>query len=152
MLKGYDDLKKTVRKLLTVLIVLIICSLCSCTSKENLLFDLNYEVKEPKNFTIITEQTKYNHDIKTISYSILNTGSEELAIGTEFELHYKTNDGWKWVGFKKETYFEYLAFILYPGEDKIYQRELEEYFNLPLESGEYRIVQDGYASNVFIID
>ena len=151
-MKGYDDLRKTVRKILTILIVLIICFLCSCASKDNILFDLDYETKEPKDFTFITEQTKYNHDIKTISYSISNISSEEMGIGPEFELHYKTDDGWKVVAFKKDIYFDDFAWIIEPGEDKIYQLEFEEYYNLPLEPGEYRLVKDGYASNVFIID
>ena len=145
-------MRKAGRKILTILIVLIICVLCSCTSKDNKLLDLDYETKEPKDFTFITEQTKYNDDIKTISYSISNISSKEIGIGTEFELHYKTDDGWKVVAFKKDVDFYDFAWIIKPEEDKIYQLKFEEYYNLPLKLGEYRIVKDGYTSNIFIID
>ena len=150
--KGYNDLKKTARQILTISIVLIFCVLCSCTSKDNKLLDLDCKVKEPKNFTFITERTEYYGDIKTISYSITNISTEEIGIGTEFELHYKTDDGWKVVAFKKDMFFYDLAWILNPGESKIYQLELEEYYNLPLKPGEYRIVKDGYTSNVFKVN
>lgn len=148
----HNALKKSVIKILAILIVLVICVLCSCDSKDNKLLDLDGEVKEPKNFKFKTEHTEYDSDTKTILYSITNICDEEIGIGTEFELQYKVDNDWKDVAFKKDVFFYGYAWILNPGESKMYELELEEYYNLPLKPGEYRMAKDGYGSNVFNVN
>ncbi len=142
---------KSVKTFLFIIFTLLILS--SCGANENALLDLERDIAQPQNFSFETERTEYGNDVKAISYLITDTSNEEVTFATEaFELQYKTDDGWKIVAFKKDTEFNELATVLKPGESAKGEIQLEKYYNLPLSSGEYRIVKELYASNVFKVN
>lgn len=142
---------KTVKAFLFIIFTLL--TLSSCVAKENALLDLEENIAQPQNFSFKTEHTEYNNDIKTISYIITNTCDEEIVFTTEaFELQYKTDDGWKVVAFKEDMAFYELSTVLKPNEISTEEIQLDQYYNLPLLSGEYRIIKDSYTSNVFVVN
>lgn len=131
-------------------IVLLLFTLSSCTPKGNALLDLEDNILQPQKFSFETEYPEYSSDVKTISYIITNISDEVISVSTEmFELQYKTDDGWKVVAFKEETGFTLLAIILKPNESTKVEIQLDQYYNLPLTSGEYRLIKNSYASTVF---
>lgn len=146
-------MEKVFKNLLPVLLVLTLLTLCSCAEKNDLL-DLESDVSEPTSFSFKTEYTEYDSDVEVISYTIENISSEMVGINPHaFSLHYKCDGEWKLVAFDVDDDF-YIYDILFGVEpDKPFESEIEltEYFNLPLESGEYRIVIEGFTSNVFTI-
>lgn len=137
------------KKLFSIFVMLLICLLCPCGAQGNKLFDLSDEVYAPKGFTFKTDKAHYDRDVKEITLCITNTGDGEMAIGESFELHYKADGAWKKVGFKRDTAFNELAWIIPPVESHEATVKLDEYYNLPLKTGEYRIVKDGFTSNTF---
>ncbi|MDO4608006.1 MAG: hypothetical protein Q4B40_02300 [Clostridia bacterium] len=143
------------KKLLTFLLCIsLIFALCACGSKTNKLDDINESLYyEQKGITFITEKTEYSTDVKEISYTITNisTGEECISGDQHFELHYKTENGWKMVCHNKDVTFNALARVLQPNESVTQTINLEEYFYLPLQSGEYRITDSYSLSNVFKI-
>ena len=135
---------------------LFICvfSFSACSSRKNKLIVLNEELYyELKSLSFATEKSEYSTDVKEISYTISNIGSEESAISGDqhFELHYKTDDGWKMVNYKKDVCFNAIARILKPGETVNYTLDLEEYYYLPLPAGEYRLTDEYLVSKSFKI-
>lgn len=139
---------KTVKAFLFIIFTLL--TLSSCVAKDNALLDLEENIAQPQKFSFKTEHTEYNNDVKTISYIITNNCDEEIVFTTEaFELQYKTDDGWKVVAFKKDMAFYELSTVLKPNESSTEEIQLDQYYNLPLLSGEYRIIKDSYTSNVF---
>lgn len=145
------DFLKKIKSFLSIVFALLILS--SCAEKQNALLDLEKEITQSENFSFETECTEYSNDVKTISYTVTNTCDEQLGFSTyEFELQYKTNNGWKEVAFKKDTSFFSLATILNPSETIKDEIQLDEYYYLPLTPGEYRIVKDSFVSNVFKIN
>lgn len=142
---------KTVKAFLFIIFTLL--TLSSCVAKDNALLDLEENIAQPQKFSFKTEHTEYNNDVKTISYIITNNCDEEIVFTTEaFELQYKTNDGWKVVAFKKDMAFYELSTVLKPNESSTDEIQLDQYYNLPLLSGEYRIIKDSYTSNVFEVN
>lgn len=128
-------------------------TLLSCATKKNDLSDSEENIAQPQNFSFKTEHTEYNNDVKIISYLITNICDEEIAFTTEaFELQYKTEDRWKTVAFKEDTAFYELATVLKPNEISKEEIQPDKYYNLPLLSGEYRIIKDSYTSNVFKVN
>lgn len=142
---------KKVKAILFIIFALL--TLSSCVAKENDLLDSEENIAQPQNFSFKTEHTEYRNDVKTISYLIINTCDEEIVFTTEaFELQYKTDDGWKIVAFKEDVAFYELSTVLKPNETSKEEIQLEKYYNLPLSSGEYRIIKDSYTSNVFKVN
>lgn len=143
------------KKILTFSLVLLLMTfIVGCSTKENKLMDLNEEIYyEPKGMSFTTEKTEYSTDVKEISYTIVNISSEEKCVSgdQDFELHYKTENGWKMVKYNKNVAFNALARILKPNEQVSYTLDLEEYYNLPLQAGEYRITDEYMVSNTFKI-
>lgn len=142
---------KKIKSFLSIVFALLILS--SCAEKQNALLDLDKEIIQSENFSFETEYNEYSNDVKTISYTITNICDEQLGFSTyEFELQYKTDEGWKEVAFKKDMSFFALATILNPGETIKDEIQLDEYYYLPLTPGEYRIVKDSFVSNVFKVN
>ncbi len=143
------------KKILAIsLVLLFLISTVGCSAKENKLTDLKEELYyTSKGLSFATEKTEYSIDVKEISYTIINTSSGEQSISGDqyFELHYKTENGWKMVNYNKEVMFNDLARILKPNEQVSYTLDLEEYYNLPLQAGEYRITVEYMVSNTFTI-
>ncbi len=143
------------KKILVIsLVLLLLVSVVGCNAKENKLTDLNEELYyEPKGMSFTTEKTEYSTDVKEISYTIVNTSSEEHCVSGDqhFELHYKTENGWKMVNYNRDVMFNAIALILKSGEQVKHTLNLEEYYNLPLQAGEYRITDECMISNTFTI-
>lgn len=131
------------KKLFSIFVILLICFLCACGTQGNKLFDLSGEVYKPKGFAFKTDKAHYDSDVKKIILCITNTGDDEITTGESFELHYKADGTWKEVGFKTDTAFNELAWIIPPAESHEATVKLDEYYNLPLKADEYRIVKDG---------
>ncbi len=145
----------TMKKILAFSLGLLLMTfIIGCSTKENKLIDLNEKLYyAPNGISFTTEKTEYSTDVKEISYTIVNTSSGEKGISGDqhFELHYKTEKGWKMVNYNRDVMFNDLARILKPNEQVSYTLELEEYYNLPLQAGEYRITDEYMVSNTFII-
>ena len=132
--------------------VCILLTLTSCSEKKNKLLDFNGEVAPPTDVIFETEYREYSTDTETIAYVITNVTDGEIPIDMyTFDLQYKTADGWKSVCFKTEVYFPYPALILKPNESYRHELVLDEYYYLPLEAGEYRIVKESDVTNVFSV-
>lgn len=135
-----------------------ICSffllLTACSQQGNGLFDISSEVFPSEDINFVTEKESYSLQDEVIRYSITNTGAEELCIAGDdncFELHKLVDGEWKRVGEKTEHYWNSLGQVLKPGQTEEREIKLEEYYSLPLEKGEYRIVSEGLVSGVFEI-
>ncbi len=143
------------KKLLAFLLcILLIFTLSACGSKTNKLDNINESLYyEQKGITFVTEKTEYSTDVKEITYTITNisTGEQCISGDRHFELHYKTESGWKIVCYNKDVMFKDIARVLQPNESVTQTINLEEYFYLPLQSGEYRITDSYSLSNVFTV-
>lgn len=122
--------------------------------KTNKLFDITTGPYSSDTLKIVTEKETYSIEDKVIKYSITNVDDKEHSIAGDsdcFSLHILVDGEWKQVGTKSEHYWNSLAQILNPNQ--IVQREinLEEYFNLPLDKGTYRIAVENLVSNTFEI-
>ena len=128
------------------------CLLLNCTPNE--LFEITNEPQPSENIKVETEKDKYSADDKVIKYSITNTSDFEQCIAGDddcFSLQMLVNDEWKRVGTKKEHYWNSLGLILPSMETVQREIDLDEYFNLPLEKGTYRIAVENLVSNTFEI-
>lgn len=104
-------------------------------------------------FKIVTEKEKYGKDDEMINYTVTNISNEDITFGVGVQLSKKIDGEWKLVDYDKEVYFIEIAMILSPGEKAEKSIDLKEYYNLPLETGEYRIVLSSVAvSNLFIVE
>lgn len=122
--------------------------------KSNELFEITNEPQPSENIKVETEKDKYSADDKVIKYSITNTSDFEQCIAGDddcFSLQMLVNDEWKRVGTKKEHYWNSLGLILPSSETEQREIDLDEYFNLPLEKGTYRIAVENLVSNTFEI-
>jgi hypothetical protein len=109
------------------------------------LFDIDYQTYESKNLEFVTEKQKYSTDDTLIRYTVTNISDEEATIAGDdycFALHIRKDGEWKMVGTKTEHYWNSIALILAPGQKVEREIKLEEYYNLPLEKGEYRICME----------
>lgn len=122
--------------------------------KTNELFDITTEPYSSDTVKIVTEKEAYSIEDKVIKYSITNTDDKEHSIAGDsdcFSLHMLVDGEWKRVGTKSEHYWNSLAQILNPNQTEQREIDLDEYFNLPLEKGTYRIAVENLASNTFKI-
>ena len=103
-----------------------------------------------------TEFSVYSPAIKEINLIITNHSEIESGYEAyEFSLHKKENGEWKRLDFKRDENgnapdFPALAGVLNPGESVTRKIELEKYFDLPLQPGEYKIVK-GHLSAEFSV-
>lgn len=141
------------KKIFFIFVVAIIVVLSSC-SKNNKLFDINYEAAVSDKLLFVTENEVYKQDDMEIAYTITNICDAEWCIAGDpncFRLEKLVNGEWKRVGRKNDEGWNYSAQILQPGETEMRKIILEEYFYLPLEKGEYRISIEDIVSNTFEI-
>lgn len=142
--------------------VLLIFSLSACSEnkqenkniKENELFELNQSMEDSETLKIVTEKEKYSAEDTVIRYSITNVGDTEGCIAGDdhcFTLQILKDGEWMRVGTKIEQYWNELALILPAGQTENREINLNEYFHLPLEKGEYRIAVENLVSNTFEI-
>ena len=142
-------MKKLILNAAVVLCIVLIFSSC----KSNKLFESDTDLTVDSDLEILTEWDKYSAETEKIIYTITNKKSGEISCSAEgFSLQKFENDEWKTVGFKSDIVFNELAQILKSGEKTRREIKLSEYFHLPLEKGEYRIIVDYTPSNVFVIN
>ncbi len=142
------------KKIFTILVLMIMFVLSACSKNSNELFDIDYETYSSQTLKIVTEKEVYSVKDTEISYSITNIGHEEGFINSDsncFVLHKLVDGEWKRVGEKTDHYWTEVALMLAPGQVETREINLEEYYFLPLEKGEYRIAIEGLASNTFKI-
>ena len=141
------------KRLLGFILMLVVLLLSSCGQKENKYYKLKGGFQTSETLKIVAEES-YEKDCKVIAYYITNIGFEEDFIAGDencFVLHKLVDGEWKRVGTKTEHSWNLLALILEPHQTEERQIKLEDYFYLPLESGEYRIAVGEYLSNTFKI-
>ena len=143
------------KKCFAIFTILLILTLSAC-SKSNKLFELvgEHHYYSSSSLQFVTEKSEYTSRDTIIRYSITNISDKEHAIGDDsdcFELHRFTDGEWQKVGTKIDRYWTMAALILEPGKTVQRQIDLEEYFHLPLEEGEYRISVDYLLSNTFTV-
>ena len=112
----------------------------------------NYYSSEALKF--VTEKERYSRRDSKICFSITNISDRENSIAgdsTCFELQMFSDGECKRVGTKTDHYWNSLGQILKPNETVEREIDLEKYFNLPLEKGEYRISVEDLISNTFEI-
>ena len=140
------------KKLSVILVALVLLLLSACSESKNPLYDFEGEINTYGEIKIVTEKEKYTADDTIIRYTITNTGAFDAWINSDhgcFTLHKKVDGVWKRVGTKVDQFWHDLALGLPAGESETREINLDEYFYLPLESGEYRIVVEDIASNTF---
>lgn len=125
------------------------------TETGNKLFDINEEnYYSSEALKFVTEKERYSRRDSKICFSITNISDRENSIAgdsTCFELQMFSDGEWKRVGTKTDHYWYTLGQILKPNETVEREIDLENYFNLPLEKGEYRISVEYLISNTFEI-
>lgn len=136
--------------------VILLCMfvLVACSQNKNELYDVSYEPQTSETVKIITEKESYTENDTLIRYSIMNVGNVQVGIAADsdcFELQKMVDGKWKRVETKIEHYWTALGQILEPNDIDERELHLDEYFYLPLETGEYRIVVENFASNSFVI-
>lgn len=122
--------------------------------KTNKLFDITTEPYSLDALKIVTEKEAYSIEDKVIKYSITNTDDKEHSIAGDsdcFSLHMLVEGEWKRLGTKSEHSWNSLAQILNPNQIEQREIDLDEYFNLPLDKGTYRIAVENLVSNTFEI-
>ena len=149
------------KRLSIVFIALALLLLVACgeSAEEiknvNKLYDLSYEISAYENIKITTEKEKYTADDTIIRYTITNVSEENGWINSShdcFTLHKKVDGVWKGVGTKIEHAWTEMALCLPAGVSETREIKLDDYFYLPLEKGEYRIVVENLVSNTFEIE
>lgn len=144
------------KKILAVLLVLcVLLGFSACMQKKNKLFEIKYQTYAPVGVEFVTEKEKYSTKDTVIRYSVTNITDKEQAIAGDencFTLEKLVDGEWMWVGTKIDHGWNALAMILPPGQTETREIDLNEYFHLPLEEGEYRIVMEGMYSNSFTVD
>lgn len=165
------------KKTLITLLFLASLTLCSCSSTqqaasqsqsgqttsqsginsyENSSQDETSVTDKTDRTVMTTEFSAYSPDVKVINLIIANQGENESGYEAyEFSLHRKENGEWKRIDFKPDENgsapnFPALAGVLDPGETVTKKIELEKYFDLPLQPGEYKIVK-GHLSAEFSV-
>lgn len=142
------------KKLLALSLAFLLLFLTGCQN-ANKLHNIEYEVSSSSSLEIKTEKDTYSSEDTIIRYSITNTSDNEQSIAADsycFTLH-KLDDGeWKWVGTKNEHAWNSLALIMPSGAYEVREIDLNEYYNLPLDKGTYRICIESLVSNTFEVE
>lgn len=142
------------KKISVIFALMILLVLSGCSQSSNKLFDINNELYSSEKLKFITEKESYSSKDTIIRYSITNVDDEDHSIAGDdncFELHKLVDGEWKRVGTKNEHYWNALGQILKPNQTEEREIDLEKYFHLPLEKGEYRISVEYLVSNTFEI-
>lgn len=142
------------KKISVILIMLVILLLSACSEGNNPIYDFDGEINAYSEIKIVTEKEKYTADDTIIRYTITNTGAFDAWINSShdcFTLHKKVDGVWKRVGTKVDQLWTDLALGLPAGVSETREIKLDDYFYLPLEKGEYRIVVENLVSNTFEI-
>lgn len=142
------------KKAICLLMPLIMLCLSSCGQKKNKLVELNPDITyaNPPGVVFETEKEVYSQEDTNIAYKF--SSSEEYVGFNPFylELHKLEDGGWKQVDYKEGAYFIALAIDIEPNEWYEFTFELEEFFYMPLEKGEYRIGSETVITNNFMIE
>ena len=143
------------KKLSVILVALVLLLLSACSEGNNPIYDFDGEINAYSEIKIVTEKEKYTADDTIIRYTITNTGAFDAWINSDhgcFTLHKKVDGVWKGVGTMIEHAWTDMALCLPAGVSETREIKLDDYFYLPLESGEYRIVVENIVSNTFEIE
>ncbi len=146
--------KKLYIPIITALVLAILFSLSACSRNKNKLYDIQHQIQPYTKVKCVTEKERYSVEDTVIRFTITNISDEDACINPDddcFELQKFVDGEWKWVGEKVDHYWTELAYYLPPNESETREINLEEYFYLPLEKGEYRIEISGIISNTFEI-
>ena len=137
-----------------MLLFAIVFSLSSCSLHKNKLYDLEREIHIYESVKCVTEKDKYSAEDTVIRYTMTNISDKEAWINSDnncFELQKQVDGKWKWVGTKVDQIWTDAAQLLPSNESETREINLQEYFYLPLEKGEYRILVENIVSNTFEI-
>ena len=146
--------KKLYTPIILILLFAIVFSLSSCSLHKNKLYDLEREIHIYERFNCVTEKDKYSAEDTVIRYTMTNISDNEAWINSDdncFELQKRVDGKWKFVGEKVDHFWTEMAQQLPPKDSETREINLEEYFYLPLEKGEYRILIENIVSNTFEI-
>ena len=111
-------------------------------------FDNHYKV------SFVTEKESYSTEDTVIKYSVTNISDDEICIAGDdncFELHKLVDGEWKRVVTKTEHNWNEIGLVLMPNQTEKREINLTDFYDLPLEKGEYRICMEYFASNTFEI-
>lgn len=142
------------KKISFVFVVIILVTLSACLVHKNKLYDINREMHTYEGVKCITEKEKYSSEDTVIRYTMTNITKEDAWINSDdncWELNKLVDGKWKRVGEKTDRLWTDMAQLLPPNETEMREINLDEYFYLPLEKGEYRIVIENIVSNTFEI-
>lgn len=146
--------KKLYVPIILVLVFTILFTLSACSLRKNKLYDLEREMHTYESVKCVTEKEKYSAEDIVIRYTMTNITNEEAWINSDdacFELQKLVDGKWKWVGTKVEHCWTEAAQLLPSNQSETREINLDEYFYLPLEKGEYRILIENIVSNTFEI-
>lgn len=142
------------KKLSVIFLTIILFALSACSANKNKLYDIQHQISNYTDVKCVTEQQEYSQDVKVIRYTLTNVTDDDAWINSDnacFELQKLVDGEWKWVGTKEDHYWTELAQLLPAGSSETREINLDQYFYLPLEKGEYRIEIEGILSNTFEI-
>lgn len=141
---------------LLVFIMFFTFSSCGKQNSNDFVKNRKYtidDIKIAEGFEIKTEKDAYKANVDVINYTIINNTNESTFFSDEIKLSKCIDGEWKIVSFDKDVFVEDLAFLLRKKSTDSETFILEEYFDFPLEPGQYRLVKPGFArSNIFIIE
>lgn len=102
---------------------------------------------------IMTDKESYPTNVNEIKFTVKNVSDSEVAFGFKLQLLRDLDGEWKKVDYNKEVYWIDLAQVLEPGAETEKTMTLSEWYRLPLEKGEYKIVlSDDTVSNKFKLE
>ncbi len=145
------------KKIYLSILCFLLALLSSCGVLGNKLIPISYDtsvLNADSSLVCTTEFNEYTNDVKTFKYTIYNSDTAENWLSEKIELHKydEADKAWKFVSYSKEISFNLIARQILPQESIEMEIQLGEYYNLPLDSGEYRLVLDEtVASNTFVI-
>lgn len=140
--------------IIAVLAVTVLITLSACSRNKNKLYDIQHQISNYTDVKCVTEKQEYSADNTVIRYTLTNITDGEAWINSDrncWELHKLVDGEWKSVGEKVDRHWTELAQLLPAGESETREINLQDYFYLPLEKGEYRIEVEGILSNTFKI-
>ncbi len=142
------------KKLAIIFVVITLFTLSACSGNKNRLYDIEREMYIYESVKCATEKDKYSAEDTVIRYTMTNISDKEAWINSDdncFELQKQVDGKWKRVGTKVDQIWTDLAQLLPSNESEKREINLHEYFYLPLEKGEHRIVVEDIVSNTFDI-
>lgn len=136
------------RSVLTILLVVIMFIFSGCSARystDTNIYSDNLELK--------TEFEVYSVDVSEIKFKVKNVSDEEQAFGFKMHLLKNVEGEWKIVEYQKDVYWNDLAQVLESGAKTEKTMKLSEWYRLPLQKGEYKVVlSDDAVSNSFKIE